>query len=138
MTQDEEMGKRLLRWAKIIQIICLGVVLLFIGILYMGFIGTSPVHDPVLTLVLTPVGAVVAIIFFTMALKAKGWWLKEEPEREFGLFKGYAARAVLLLAVAGYGLILGLMGAGWHIILPFFIIPAVSLILTFPTQARWK
>ena len=82
---------------KLFKIVCLGVVSLFIGMLYMGFIGSTPLspNQEVRLTILTIVMAVAAIFFFTMALKVKRWWLKEESEREFGLFTGYVVRDCL-------------------------------------------
>jgi preprotein translocase subunit SecG len=53
-------------------------------------------------------------------------------------FGAYIIRATMFMAVAIYGLILGIFGAAWWVTLPFFIAPAFLLIFTFPTRKRWE
>ena len=140
MAQDNETSKEGLWLAKIIQMVGLFVVLLFIGMLYTGVIGSS--HPP-LTLeamlqIQIIVPTVMAIAFYIVALKVKGWWLKEETDRAFALFKGYTARAFILTVVAGSGLYLGSEGVSWQFTLSVFLTSSLTLIFTFPTQERWK
>lgn len=138
MEQDNGLNKTDLQVLKSIHIVFLAVTLLFIGLHYMGVIGSSL---PLLNLeamlqfqIIVP--AVFAIAFYILALKVKGWWLREETDRETGLIKGNLARSVFLIAVAGMGLWLGSEGVTWQFTLPVFLASSLTLIFTFPTQER--
>jgi hypothetical protein len=64
------------------------------------------------------------------------------------LASGYLPDRVLLIsqvfrmgtyeAVAVYGLLLSILGAGWSAIIPFFVVAVAALVLTFPTQVKWE
>ena len=53
------------------------------------------------------------------------------------LFGHLIIRLSLFESVVIIGLILGLMGSGWLVVLPLFILAGVALLLTFPTKRRW-
>ena len=141
MTPDEEMGKLLLP-AKIFQASYLGAILIQIVILavflpYVGFEGILLPDNPLLTL-LEGVLGILAVINIALAYLLPRWtvrWYRGKPKR---LVFFYLSRGSSFFAVATYGLILGMLGAKWPIILPFFIVGAATLIHTFPTEERWR
>ena len=141
MTPDEEMGKLLLS-AKIIQIAYLGAVLIYLIMLFIvipyavGPLAIFPAGDPLLTLFEGVLG-VLAVIIIALAYLLPRWTVRWYRQKSRRLFNVYFIRGGLFEAVAIYGLILGILGAKWPIILPFFIVGAATLVHTFPTEERW-
>ena len=142
MATDKETRNALLN-AKIRQAACLSAVFIYIIILirlHDGDFEHPFSDDPFLTVVTAACSVVAAIgIAFGYILP----WIVKRYGPESGLPAGPLAtvqliRPALFGSVAICGLVLGIMGAGWHITLPFFVVSAGLLVYTFPTEKRWK
>ena len=141
MAQDEEWSK-IIRYAKILQVACLGAVVIDIIILIVlpyavGPLAIFPAGDPILTLLAGILGvvSVISIAFGYFLPRWKSNWYKQELKR---LLSVQAIRCSSFVAVAINGLILGIIGAGWLITIPFFVVATATLIHTFPTEERWR
>jgi hypothetical protein len=92
---------------------------------------------------LITVEIIFAVISFTALViglylpRIVGWFWKTEKSELFVYFlQDY--RISLFEAVAVMGLILGILGGAWYACLPFFILPGLVMVLTFPTVTRWE
>lgn len=50
----------------------------------------------------------------------------------------YFMLTMMGVAVAAFGLVAGMLGDGWQITVPFFVVAEIALIINFPTQKRWQ
>jgi hypothetical protein len=57
---------------------------------------------------------------------------------EAGLVRFHIVRVSFFESVGVFGIMLAIMGAGWEVTLPFFIVSFIALIWSFPTEANWK
>ena len=140
MAPDEEMGK-ILRRTKIFQIAFLGIVLTYIIILivflsYSGFTPPFDSNDPFLTPLVVALGG-LATISLAIGVYVPRRMIKKSRKPQ-DLFRAHIVRCGIFCFPAHCGLILGILGVRWLIILPFFIAVAGALILTFPTKERWR
>ncbi|MFC2071749.1 hypothetical protein ACFLUU_03395 [Chloroflexota bacterium] len=141
MTMDFEMSKTLLT-AKILQIaylvaILIYVIMLSIALPYVGFESIYPLGDPIL-IITEGVLSIVAVICIALGYLLPRWTIKWYKQNVQGLLSVHIVRSALFEAVAIYGLVLGILGAKWPILLPFLAIAALALILTFPTEEKWR
>jgi hypothetical protein len=140
MELDNEMSKTL-KIAKVLYIFSIVAIMIYAGILYIfiPYVGLRlfPSDDPIISLLAKVLGilAIGAIVFGYLFPWLVSKFLKHERQM---LFVIPIARATLFIAVGVFGLMLGILGAGWQISLPFIVVCGVSLILTFPTNERWK
>jgi ATP/ADP translocase len=149
-----------LRIARIFQIICLIAVMLFAGILYWNpdineisrdmALGANVLK--IMTIVLVVLGILCLLSGYFLSrviIKARQVNPTGKNVKIFPFFFNVspAERSVLTArfflifgypAVAIYGLVLGMLGDGWQITLPFFVVSGIALILTFPTKNRWQ
>jgi hypothetical protein len=101
-----------------------------------------PIGDSILTISEVVLGfmAVYAIPFGFFRLPR--WLLKARTKAYSNnskiLLSFNIIRVGLFESIAIYGLILGILGAGAQITIPFLVVSAGTLILTFPTEERWK
>jgi hypothetical protein len=117
--------------ARFLHLALLGATvsyLVFLAIVdFIQMIPVAPVDDlvlRVLVVVLVGVGAIsVALASFLPRLMSRQ-------------MKTHFIRGAILESVAIYGLVLGLVGAGWAVVMPFFIVSIGALILTFPTNEQ--
>ncbi len=141
MATDDEMSKTL-RVAKILQIVFLGAILIYVIILvvlpYIGFAPIFPSDYPLLTPIAGILGvhAVISIALGYLMPRRIVKRTKQEVRSPF--CTEVVLRCAFFEAVAIDGGILGVIGAGWEITIPFFIVGAGAMILTFPTEERWR
>ena len=156
----QEGNNKYLRTAKIIQVLLFMAILIYAGIVYgwsviplisqdIGF-DISTLHQ--ITIVVAFLGIICLVYgYFLPKLMTKTYKQKSQtnlrkwlpfhpnlPRAEGGSLAVHITRAAIFVAVAVYGLVLGILGVGWQITLPFFVTSAIALALTFPTQKRWK
>jgi hypothetical protein len=143
---DYEVSKDL-RTAKIIYIALMVGVLAYASILFRilpkfpeAVFPASDFLVAILTIVLSVLAVFLIVYGFfflpRMMLKASiETYNKNSKVKALFLF---ILRGALFESVAIYGLILGILGSEWQITLPFLVVSAGTLILTFPTEKRWK
>lgn len=136
---DEEI-KRLLKTARIIHILALVIIIIYLGILRWDFITQFFLEENTLDLVM-----LILIIFgfiglvygcFLPRLMIKGYRKKPRLERGNFLLSIIIVRAAMFVAIAVWGLILRVVGISLQIVWLFFLVSALALLLTFPTNAR--
>jgi hypothetical protein len=144
--KDYEMSKDL-RTAKILYIALMAGILAYASILFRilpkfpeAIFPTSDFLITILTMLLS-ILAVCWIVygFFLlprMMIKASSEAYKKNSKVKVLLL--FIFRGALFETVAIQGLILGILGMGWQISLPFIVVSAGALIITFPTENRWK
>jgi hypothetical protein len=157
---NHEGNNRYLRLAKIIQILLLIAILLYVDIIYRWSIiplisqdiGLDKSTLNLITIVIAFFGIICLVygyfipIWMTKTLKQKSqpkWrkWLSPHSTMtgaESMSLTVYITRSAMFVGIAVYGLVLGILGVGWQITLPFFVASAIALVLTFPTKKRWK
>jgi len=138
MAANEEMSK-MLRNARILYIAFLGAVLIDIIILViLPYIGLSIFarDDPFLTPVAAALGGVAVISFAIGVYVPRRMTRKSRKPQD--LLRFHLVRGTFFHSLAHAGLILGILGTGWYVTVPFFIVAALALILTFPTEEKWK
>ena len=159
MVAQESSGKGL-RIVKIFHIVYLVVILMIADLLY----GWAEIRDiskdinlntPTLQIITIAVTLwrIISLIYvclipklLTGTKKAKSLSMKRR-KLPFNLnissavgsaFTIQIVRVAMFAGVAIFGLVLGILGDGWQITLPFFAVSAIALVLTFPTQKRWN
>jgi len=141
MAADNETGKFLII-AKIVQVSFIVTIAAYADIIYVSLpsidFAILPPGDPLLTII-TGVLGFIAVAFIVFGYFWPRWVVSKlsQPETQM-FFVAYIGRAAIFESVAIDGLILGILGSGWQITLPFLVVSAVALILTFPTGGRWK
>ena len=139
MVRDNKISKSL-KTARIIQLAYLVAILIYADLVF--HLLPSESTSPVLSIgesrvtILTVVLSVLAVC----SIGTSYFWprLVKGYKSRMGLLSVYVARAALFGSVAIFGLILGVVGAMWEIPLIFFLVSAAALILTFPTEEKWK
>jgi hypothetical protein len=98
--------------------------------------------DPILILIeIIMVGFSLVILAVAFLWPRLARWNKPSNRTVSNILIGHLVRISLLESIAVYGLVLRLLGSAWYIVLPLFILSAVALVLTFPTDkrfARWQ
>ena len=129
-----------MKWAKAFLLLAIPIYVVVIG---QDFVGVeSTVLDDgtlqILIIMLLVMGAItLAIGYFMPRLLIR--FIKTESVNKAGLlFYVLLFRASLFESVAVYGLVLGILGVGLQNIWPFFLLSALALVITFPTEARVK
>ncbi len=133
--------KDIIQKARFLHLALLGATVsyfIFLAIVdFIQMLPLAPVEDFVLTLlvgVLSGFGAAsVALAFFLPRLMSR----QIDPMSPGRLMRVHFIRGAILESVAIYGLVLGLLGAGWAITLPFFIVSIGAWTAAFPTKERW-
>ncbi len=101
-------------------------------------------NDPILSIVATTLGVFSAIVL-VVGLYLPRWvrWALTKMGKQskgitypWGSFSLFVFRLALFEAIAIYGFVLGLMGGRWLIVVPFIIVAAIVLIITFPSSNR--
>ena len=139
LQRDNETNNSLLM-VRIVYVAMLLALIIYAEILY-AFVPGKDIQifapgAPELTII-EVILAVVSVITITLGyfgLKL----IRRFTRKGYGYVAIYLARVALFQSVGVYGLMLGIMGAGWQISLPFLFVSAVALILTFPTKERWE
>lgn len=82
----------------------------------------------------------VAAVDIIIGIFLPRWMLKRYPreERARRLLMVEVLRVAFLQAVAIYGLILGILGAGWVVAVVFFAVSLAVLVKYFPTDNLWN
>jgi hypothetical protein len=86
------------------------------------------------------------IVLIAVAIIGKKWmkwfpWYRWYPSKDIGVLMSHSFWAALFEIPVGLGFFLGLLGASWWGVIPFFAVGGIGLILTFPTDKRvdeWK
>lgn len=140
MATNNEQINRSLRYAKILHVFFLVTILSYIRTLMrLESLGLHPVFqrdDPILTYV-SAVLAILAAGAFAFGIYLPRWMFKHSRKRP-SLLTIHLIRIGLFGSAAIYGLGLGMLGAMWLVILPFFLVATVALLCSFPTKGRWK
>ena len=154
-TINPEENNRHFHWARTAYVLSLCAILIYAGILY----GSSGAHFisernsflGVITVIVIVIGIYCLFLGFSLpSLMTRGNKPNPIRIRKWLLFSSnyvgtegrvitiYILRAAMFAAISVYGLTLGILGVGWVISAPFFVVSAVALIITFPTQKRWN
>jgi hypothetical protein len=140
LLQNNNETKARLQTLKIIHIAMLVAVAIY-GIILYGVvpdldIQIFPSDDPTLIIIEVTLSIisiiVIALGFFTLK------WISGQIKHSwfFGHLTVHIVRIALFVSVGIFGLILGILGAGWQISLSFMIVSFAALLLTFPTEAK--
>jgi hypothetical protein len=89
-------------------------------------------------------GSYIALV--AVAIIGNKWmkwfpWYRWYPSEDIGVLTSHSFRAALFEFPVVLGFFLGLLGASWWGVIPFFAVGGIGLILTFPTDKRvdeWK
>ena len=148
------------RVVKIFHIIFLIAVLLYADILYrwpvtdgvswgMG-LNHSVLKALTISLVILAIyGLVAGYFIYRIIMKTKKINTPRLNNIIFPFYKNFSPAekvasfahemlAVMSVAIAIFGLVLGMLGDGWQVTVPFFVVAEIVLIITFPTQKRWQ
>ena len=159
MITQEGNGKAL-RIAKIFQIVCMVAVILFADTLYRNDvisvisqdIGIGP-HTLRIVNIAMIILAILSLISgyfnYKVILKAKTVnpllknknifpFLSNINSVERIALSAHIILVVMYPAVAIFGLLLGMLGDGWQITLPFFVVSVILLVITFPKKKGWN
>ncbi len=153
-------GGKAFRNIKIFHIVCLIAVLAYADILYRMPLtdgvswGISLSHSILKTLtVILVIFAIYSLaagyFIYRVIIKSKKINTLPLSNKIFPFYKNInsvekiALSAYLMLitigvAVAVFGLVLGILGDGWQITVPFFVVAEIALIINYPTQKRWQ
>jgi hypothetical protein len=128
-----------LKTIQIIYIALLAAILIYAVILIQlssSGIATSPFPEWDISFT----GLAVVFGFISVYSLMEGYYLPQRilKRGKSNPVNALIVRCTLFESVAIFGFVLGVLGAGWIISLPFFVVAAVALILTFPTSARWQ
>ena len=143
---DEQTKKSLLT-AKIFYTLLIFPIPIYaiIFVILKNIVGLDPIFNSgtinIVSTVLIFVGIVSIIIGYnTQKLLIYAYQRGIISKHSFSqqLFQNCAYKGMCFEAVAIYGLILGILGANWLIIIPFWVVSAATLIHTFPTEEKWK
>lgn len=145
MTELNEKTDKGLRNPKTLYMVLLAVVVLYAVILYAiaplsGSEPLFPVSASALTILTIAISIIAAYMIINAFILLPRRILKVATQTNVGI-SGILNTISLLrggafAAVATAGLILGIIGAGLAVTVPYFAVAAVSLIITFPTDAR--
>lgn len=135
---------RVLNLVRLFYAVLLLVLLSFVDLLLLGgkravLVQTDQIAA-LQVIIVTTVLAVAGAASLVSAPYLSGKITQLAKQRQDERLCGFASliRASFFMAVGAYGFVLGLMGALWSVILPFFAASFLALVLTFPTQKRWK
>jgi len=159
MTTEHGSGKAF-RFIKIFHIVCIIAVLLWADALYRmpvtdGFswgIGLSHSLLKILTItliILAIYGLASGYFLYKVMIKAKKINPMPLNNKIFPFYKNispverialsaYFMLTMMGVAVAAFGLVAGMLGDGWQITVPFFVVAEIALTINFPTQKRWQ
>jgi len=149
-----------LRFAKIFQLVCLIIVGVFSQNLY-WYLDVSKISNDIgLSANLLHTVTIVVVILAILSLASAYFvyrvmmrarvvnpltknkilfpFLQNMNIAERIVLSAHFLLIVMFTAVSVFGFFLGFLGDEWKITLPFFIVSAVLLIITFPTQKRWN
>jgi hypothetical protein len=154
---NHEGNSKVLRTVKLIYASMVIAIMVYAGILY-GF--SIDISDDIvldqgmlnqITIAAAALGAVCLVCGYFVPKwmintinkqKLQSQWKKSYPPNmtpaETALLNVFVMRAAMFEAVAVFGLVLGILGVDWQFTLPFFIAPAVAIVLTFPNEEKWK
>ena len=136
-----------LRVAKIMHSMLLAAVFIYALLLFAllpsrDFPPVFGTGDPALTFLEALLALMsltsLAAGYFWIRLLVKGYKRNKNNPQTQGPLAIQILRAALFESVAIYGLVLGILGAEWQISLAFFVVSAAALVLSFPTEERWK
>ena len=139
MTLDEAMRKTLRTGRNLYSSFVGGSLIYLIMLMWLRWKGFSVFlpNDPNLTLISAVLGFLGAMSLVG-GIYCPRWFKTSHPRGLAPAFTASMLRWTLFQVIAIYGLILGILSAGWEITIPFFITSITALILTFPTEGRWK
>ena len=140
MASQEEITKAL-RSARILWGAFFFAPLIYIIIIYMmrsllDFFIFFP-DDPDLYLIVI-VLACLSIVSLIVGIYIPRWYIKRQPRGLNSVLSASVIRWSFFELVAVLGLILGISGTRWEVILPFFIASITAIVLTLPAIERWK
>lgn len=108
-------------------------------------LGLLPVYDggdPLLRSIETTLGGLsILCLFVGLSWPRLARWQKTSNRKRSDVIFGHILRVSFFEPVGLSGLALGIVGSSWIVMAPFFVLPAIALIFTFPTDkrlARWQ
>jgi hypothetical protein len=146
MQTNSEMAKAL-RTARIFYIFLMAAILIYAVIIYwiLPFkvpMALFPISDSLTTILTVVVSAFAIYSIMNGSFFLPRWLLKASAKANVNNSKALLSiiiiRGGLFEAVAIYGIILGVFGAAAQITVPFMVVSLGALILTFPTEEKWK
>lgn len=127
---------------RIMHIVFLGSAVVYLVVLFVlagaGVLPLVAFDALVLTILSIALGVIavgsLVLAYFSPRLVERQ--AASQPEVPISIpFIAHIFRLSFLESISIYGLVLGLFGAGWPVILPFFVISFGAMLLTFP---MWK
>jgi len=104
----------------------------------------SSAVDSDLTPVISAAALILAVLFIAFGYFVPRWAAgsimrqRTASQREGLLLHVQVMRSSLFEVPAMLGMVLGFLSAGWAIVAPLMVLSATPLILTFPTEAKWR
>lgn len=129
-----------LRMARMLHIIFLVAIFVYVDVLARLTYSTSAtainLQNPRVLLVLEVALGALALAAMAISFYIPRWIVSHAANasrRPLTMLVGHVVRVSFFQAVAIYGLILGLLGARWPVVIPFLGVSGIALLLTFPT-----
>jgi hypothetical protein len=119
-------------------VLTLVIVLILALLPGFGFVPVLTSGDPLLAISEAILGGVSLLVlclgFFWPRLVG---WHKKAYVDDREIFYGHLIRSAVFFSVAMYSLILHILGSGWYIVVPLFILAFAALVSIFPSNKRW-
>lgn len=119
--------------AKIISLALLSTIPIyfFLVTILKYYVNAEPMFNPnELSKVIIALGIVGAISFSSAFYVPRVIKLPK--------FSAHIYRVGVFESIGIYGFILGLLGADWNFVIPFFIVSFIGLIISFPSEGKWR
>jgi len=97
------------------------------------FLGDDPA-----ALVIAVAAVLIGITSTALGSLLPRWAARWQRHRVGRLFAVQVVCWALFQVVAIFGVVLGVLGGGWAMALPFFVACVAAHVLTFPTEAKWR
>jgi hypothetical protein len=147
MTEADDKMSKGLRNPKTFYLVFLAAVVVLAIILYVvaplsGSEPLLPISDSMLTILTVVISIISAYMivygFFILPRRILKIAIKANRKIANTLYTITFLRSGSFTSVAIFGLILGIIGAGLPITIPYFAVSFGALIITFPTEKRWQ
>lgn len=141
-TEDSE-GKLVV--AKLLHASFLASILVYVTLLMrLSSLDIAPLlaGDPLLNVAIWILAclavASVALWYYWPRLMSKAYERNRQKWRKLpNPIFWHVVRISFIQSVAIYGLVLGVLGAGWAVTVPFFAVALITMAFTFPTKGKW-
>jgi len=146
-----EGSNRYLLLARMMNVTFLFAILIYAVIVY-GWLGVPSISPNIgsgngvlhLIIIVAIMLGIICLLFGLFMPKIMTRRYKPKPidsnytNTEGASFSIHIISVAMFMAISLYGLALGIIGVSWEVSSVFFIVSAIALIVTFPTQKRWQ